>query len=116
MMNTLRPPHCEGDDSNALGDSNVLSSDHDEQNLVTSKAIIEGLTPKELVEYNEKLRKRGIVYMSRVPPFMKPAKVKHLLGMHGMITKVGVVYCMELITYLADSLAGCKGSCLKGAA
>ncbi len=115
-MNTLHPPDSEGDDSNALGDSNVLSSDHDKQELVTSKAIIEVLTPKELVKYNEKLRKRGIVYMSRVPPFMKPAKVKHLLGMHGEITKVRVVYRMELITKLAGWLAGCVGSCLKGAA
>ncbi len=94
MINKLYPPECEGDESNALGDSNVLNSNDDKQELVTSKAVIEGLTPKELVEHNEKLRKRGIVYMSRVPPFMKPAKVKHLLGMHGEVTRVRVVYRM----------------------
>eukprot|EP01084_Bolivina_argentea_P283939 486449_1 len=91
MINKLYPPECEGGDSNALGDSNVLNSNADKQELVTSKAVIEGLTPRELVEYNEKLRKRGIVYMSRVPPFMKPAKVKHLLGMYGEVTRIYLV-------------------------
>ncbi len=92
MMKKPYSPDSEGDDSNALGDSNVLNSDDDKQELVTSNAVIEGLTPKELAEYNEKLRKRGIIYMSRVPPFMKPAKVKHLLVMYGEVTKVRVVY------------------------
>ena len=27
-----------------------------------------------------KEKKRGVVYLSRVPPYMKPAKVKHLRG------------------------------------
>ncbi len=101
MINNLYPPECEGDKSNALGDSNILNSNAGKQELVTSKAVIEGLTPKELVDYNDKLRKRGIVYMSRVPPFMKPAKVKNLLGMHGEVTRVRVVYRMYLVKGLA---------------
>ena len=42
----------------------------------------------------------GIVYLSRVPPFMKPHKVKHLLSRYGSIGRV----------YLKP-----EGQCLRGA-
>ena len=32
--------------------------------------------------------KAGVLYLSRVPPFMKPAKVKHLLGQFGEVSKL----------------------------
>ena len=32
--------------------------------------------------------KRGIVYLSRIPPFMKIEKIKHLLSSHGIITRI----------------------------
>lgn len=31
------------------------------------------------------------VYLSTVPPFMKPAKVKHLLSQYGVITRLYLV-------------------------
>jgi ESF2/ABP1 family protein len=34
------------------------------------------------------LLRRGIIYMSRVPPFMKPVKVRHLMSQHGKIGKI----------------------------
>jgi hypothetical protein len=52
------------------------------------RKVVKPLSRKALHAYNEKLEKRGVVYLSRVPPFMKPAKVKHLLGMHGAISKL----------------------------
>jgi ESF2/ABP1 family protein len=36
----------------------------------------------------EQLRKRGIIYISRVPPQMTPSKIKTLLGTHGEITRI----------------------------
>ncbi|KAI7829196.1 hypothetical protein BX661DRAFT_130816, partial [Kickxella alabastrina] len=36
-------------------------------------------------------KKSGVVYMSRVPPFMKPAKVRHLLEKYGQIGRVYLV-------------------------
>lgn len=46
------------------------------------------LSHRKLKDYNEGLAKRGVVYLSRVPPFMKPAKVKHLMEQHGVVTRV----------------------------
>ncbi|CAM9817634.1 unnamed protein product, partial [Discosporangium mesarthrocarpum] len=49
------------------------------------------LDKKSVLKYNEALRKRGVVYLSRIPPFMKPAKVKHLMEQHGKISRVYLV-------------------------
>lgn len=42
-------------------------------------------------DFNAKLQKRGIVYISRVPPRMTPSKVKTLLSDFGTITRVYLV-------------------------
>eukprot|EP00571_Detonula_confervacea_P010863 CAMPEP_0172302112 /NCGR_PEP_ID=MMETSP1058-20130122/3866_1 /TAXON_ID=83371 /ORGANISM="Detonula confervacea, Strain CCMP 353" /LENGTH=290 /DNA_ID=CAMNT_0013012471 /DNA_START=72 /DNA_END=944 /DNA_ORIENTATION=+ len=42
-------------------------------------------------DFNAKLQKRGILYLSRVPPRMGPAKVKTLLTDFGTITRVYLV-------------------------
>lgn len=43
---------------------------------------------KEALQYRENLEKRGVIYMSRVPPFMKPNKVRSLLEGYGEITRL----------------------------
>ena len=42
-------------------------------------------------DFNAKLEKRGIVYLSRVPPRMGPAKVKTLLSDLGTVTRIYLV-------------------------
>ncbi|KAL9186193.1 hypothetical protein ACHAXT_005431 [Thalassiosira profunda] len=42
-------------------------------------------------DFNAKLRKRGIVYLSRVPPRMGPAKVKSLLSDFGPVSRIYLV-------------------------
>mmetsp|Transcript_24053 Transcript_24053/g.51205 ORF Transcript_24053/g.51205 Transcript_24053/m.51205 type:complete len:272 (+) Transcript_24053:394-1209(+) len=42
-------------------------------------------------DFNAKLQKRGIVYLSRVPPRMGPTKVKQLLSDFGEVTRVYLV-------------------------
>ncbi len=38
-----------------------------------------------------KPKKKGVVYLSSLPPFMKHEKVRHLLSLHGTITKMYLV-------------------------
>jgi len=52
------------------------------------KRPLKPLSQRKVKDYNEGLAKRGVVYLSRVPPFMKPAKVKHLMEQHGVVTRV----------------------------
>lgn len=39
-------------------------------------------------KYADKLGRRGVIYMSRVPPFMKPNKARSLLEEYGEITRI----------------------------
>lgn len=39
-------------------------------------------------DFNEKLRKRGVLYVARIPPRMTPTKLKSLLNEFGVVTRV----------------------------
>lgn len=43
---------------------------------------------KEALAYRQKLASRGVIYLSRVPPFMKPNKLRQLLSSYGDITRL----------------------------
>ncbi|KAJ1557893.1 RNA-binding ATPase activator esf2 [Nowakowskiella sp. JEL0078] len=42
--------------------------------------ILKPLNPKQLKKLQDKIERSGILYVSRVPPFMKPIKLRHLLA------------------------------------
>lgn len=42
----------------------------------------------EAARYKSELEKRGIVYLSRIPPFMKPNKVKSIFEEYGEVTRL----------------------------
>ncbi|GJC79007.1 pre-rRNA-processing protein ESF2 [Colletotrichum liriopes] len=46
------------------------------------------LTKKNLVATEEAVRKSGVVYISRIPPFMKPQKLRSLLEPYGKINRI----------------------------
>jgi hypothetical protein len=48
------------------------------------------LSRARLQRLQDKAARRGIVYVSRIPPHMKPAKLRQLLGQYG---EIGRVYC-----------------------
>ncbi|CAG8582589.1 5333_t:CDS:2 [Ambispora gerdemannii] len=57
----------------------------------SSKSVdqMKPLTAEKLAAFQKQLDKTGIVYLSRIPPFMKPLKVRHLLEKFG---KIGHIY------------------------
>ncbi|RKO87593.1 hypothetical protein BDK51DRAFT_2209, partial [Blyttiomyces helicus] len=46
------------------------------------------LTAKSLLKLQTTLAKSGVVYLSRIPPFMKPAKLRHLLSAYGKLNRI----------------------------
>lgn len=36
----------------------------------------------------EKREKRGIIYLSSIPPFMKPAKLRHIMLQYGEVDRI----------------------------
>ena len=43
---------------------------------------------KDAIEYRSKIEKRGVIYLSKVPPFMKPNKVRSLFEQYGEVTRL----------------------------
>lgn len=46
------------------------------------------LTKKNMIASAEAIKKSGVVYMSRIPPFMKPTKLRSLLEPYGKINRI----------------------------
>lgn len=46
------------------------------------------LTKKNLIVTEEAIKKSGVVYISRVPPFMTPAKLRSLLEPYGKLNRI----------------------------
>ena len=47
---------------------------------------------KSYEKFQQAQEKRGVVYLARIPPYMKPAKVQHLLEQYGKVTNL---HCVE---------------------
>ncbi|KAH8551038.1 hypothetical protein BGW37DRAFT_48543 [Umbelopsis sp. PMI_123] len=59
-----------------------------EQPKKSVKKKVKPLTPEELEKFQKEINKTGVVYLPRVPPFMKPVKVKQLLSRYADIGRV----------------------------
>lgn len=46
------------------------------------------LSTEELEAYKKKQQKRGIIYLSRIPPGMTPAKVRHIFSQFGEVGRI----------------------------
>jgi len=88
----------EGDESNSNEpQSSGLATDTNQQSTADDETApkktkkVRKLKLSATADFNAKLQKRGIVYLSRVPPRMGPAKVKTLLADFGTITRIYLV-------------------------
>ncbi|KAI9990321.1 hypothetical protein PInf_021131 [Phytophthora infestans] len=59
-------------------------------NAATVKALAD-LSREKMKQFKEKAERRGVVYIARVPPFMKPEKLRHLLGKYGELNRIYLV-------------------------
>ncbi|KAF1982193.1 hypothetical protein K402DRAFT_397787 [Aulographum hederae CBS 113979] len=50
--------------------------------------ILKALTPKQLAKAQKAAKRTGVIYLSRVPPFMKPQTVRNLLEPYGEIGRI----------------------------
>ncbi|ETS75895.1 Pre-rRNA-processing protein ESF2 [Pestalotiopsis fici W106-1] len=68
-------------------EESALSS-RKKQKLDELPGISKPLTKKNLVATEAAIKKSGVVYISRVPPFMKPQKLRSLLEPYGTINRI----------------------------
>ncbi|SNX87623.1 related to ESF2 - essential nucleolar protein involved in pre-18S rRNA processing [Melanopsichium pennsylvanicum] len=68
------------------------SDEHDQNDPIQAAAedqkIIKPLSTTELAEFRKKQSKLGIIYISRIPPGMTPAKVRHILSNFGELGRI----------------------------
>ena len=55
------------------------------------KKKVHKISLKKTEDFNARLRKRGVLYIARVPPRMGPAKIRTLLSEFGTVTRVYLV-------------------------
>ena len=87
------------DDIEAEDDAEDHHEDNsgDDVNLAENKTRekrpkkVHKLSLEKTKDFNETLRRRGVVYVARVPPRMTPTKLKALLGQFGEVTRVYLV-------------------------
>jgi ESF2/ABP1 family protein len=47
-----------------------------------------GKLKAEAQKYKDKLEQRGVIYLSRIPPFMKPNKVRTIFEQYGTVSRL----------------------------
>jgi ESF2/ABP1 family protein len=76
------------DDAEREEDSAAASSSKAVAGASRKEGKVHRLSLAKTTDFNEKLGRRGVVYVARVPPRMTPARVRSLLGEHGAVTRV----------------------------
>lgn len=74
-------------DTKTEGDDESQNEDNSAQQVEVPQ-LSKSLTKKNLVATEAAIKKSGVVYLSRIPPFMKPAKLRFLLERYGKINRL----------------------------
>ncbi|KAK6348871.1 RNA-binding ATPase activator esf2 [Orbilia blumenaviensis] len=55
---------------------------------ITDPTQLKRLTPSQLAASKTTLKKTGVLYLSRIPPYMSPPQIRHLLSPFGTINRI----------------------------
>lgn len=85
-------------DKNAEEENNIDINDTKETAKILEKKLIgestfgtkkvKKLTAKQLEKEEKRIRKTGVVYLSSLPPYMKPHKLKHIMSRFGNVGRI----------------------------
>lgn len=77
------------DKSSKTKDAPEVAREHDTSaKQVEVPKTVKALSKKNLVATEAAIKKSGVVYLSRIPPFMKPAKLRSLLEQYGKLNRI----------------------------
>ncbi|CUM66311.1 uncharacterized protein PRCAT00003973001 [Priceomyces carsonii] len=83
-----------GDDESVAGDDIALEDKDrglDVTHIESSSSIdtkLKKMTPKQLAKEEKRIKRTGVCYLSRIPPFMKPVKLRSVLSRFGKIDRL----------------------------
>ncbi|KAI9024907.1 hypothetical protein CLU79DRAFT_745378 [Phycomyces nitens] len=78
----------ESEEENAEEISAEKKDGTDSKTVSKKKKKIKPLTPEELEKFEKEQKKMGVCYLPRIPPFMKPMRVKALLSEYAEIGRI----------------------------
>ena len=78
----------ESEDEENLGSDSGSEDDGNDHELTGSKRKTKPLTPEEMEAKLRAIRKSGVVYLSRIPPYMKPIKLRQILSRFGEVNRI----------------------------
>ncbi|GME83376.1 unnamed protein product [Ambrosiozyma monospora] len=88
-----RPSQDDDNEDQSHEDEDVESNIYDDFNKelenIKPKDINKTLSKEKLEKQQQKIKKSGVIYLSSIPPYMKPAKLRSILSKFG---KVGRIY------------------------
>ena len=105
----------EGDKISASSDD--LAEGTDPEGFVGEK-VLKPLAPEALVAFQAAQNRAGVVYISRIPPGMRPTKVRHLMSAYGDIGRVylqqeGMLHLLLLLFNGTDHFIDAKRAYLR---
>ncbi|CAH2352731.1 pre-rRNA-processing protein Esf2p [[Candida] railenensis] len=66
----------------------ILGKSQKESKASKKLGKLKNLTPEQLMKEQKRIKKTGVCYISRVPPYMKPAKLRTILSRFGEIDRL----------------------------
>lgn len=81
------------DEDDELNEEDAKSSKKDETKNVVSEQKkrskkLKKLTPEQLAKEQKKIKKTGVCYLSSIPPYMKPVKLRSVLSRFGKLDRI----------------------------
>lgn len=81
------PSDNESESEGANGNDSEEKNDSESENKKLTKKPYQ-LSLEKTEDFNAKLRKRGVIFLARVPPRMGPTKIKQILSDFGIVTRI----------------------------
>lgn len=88
----------QGDEENGERGDADEREDEEATKPKRKKKVIRKLSAEAAEAFAKSLRRRGVVYLSRIPPYMKPNKVRQILSDYGEVLRVYLVPEDETVT------------------
>jgi len=98
-------------DMSGFSDDEKNEKDNDEkeqkeENDKKNKKVKKPISESKLKKFNVQHNKTGVVYLSKIPPFMKPIKLRHLLSRYAKIGKIYLAAEDEKIAHRRKKYGG----------
>lgn len=75
------------DENNTIIEDDETDGNEQDSEIDDSRPL-KPITREELEAFKAKQERAGIIYISRIPPAMRPSKVRHLMSQYGAVGRI----------------------------